>query len=145
MYYIYSTIRRQMILNIKEMTRRNLASAKAEMFKISTSRPSCKLPSVCEHYFCNYVPFLFFLIFSFIFFFSVCLFKCIPLLFTANLTYIIKSTMIIYRFNQTQTMTAALLRHLNEQGYNSMIITGISSHVRYLLLSLSLLWSKDLY
>ena len=26
-----------------------------------------------------------------------------------------------------------------------MITTGISSHVRYLLLSLSLLWSEDLY
>ena len=41
----------------------------------------------------------------------------------------------------------------NEQGYKfSMITTGISSHVRYLLeekgvrlLSLSLLWSEDLY
>ena len=44
-------------------------------------------------------------------------------------------------------MTATLFRHLNEQGYKfSMITTGISSHVRYLLekkgvrlLSLSLL------
>ena len=60
-----------MILNIKEMTRRNLASAKAEMFKISTSRPSCKLPSVCEHYLCNYFPFPFFFILSFILFFSL--------------------------------------------------------------------------
>ena len=49
-------------------------------------------------------------------------------------------------------MTATLFRHLNEQGYKfSMITTGISSHVRYLLeekgvelLSLSLLWSEDL-
>ena len=40
-----------MILNIKEMTKRSLASAKAEM--LSASRPSCKLPSVCEHYWCN--------------------------------------------------------------------------------------------
>ena len=33
-----------------------------------------------------------------------------------------------------QTMTATLFRHLNEQGYKfSMITTGISSHVRYLL------------
>ena len=55
--------------------------------------------------------------------------------------------------NHTQTMTATLFRHLNEQGYKfSMITTGISSHVRYLLeekgvrlLSLSLLWSEDLY
>ena len=31
-------------------------------------------------------------------------------------------------------MTATLFRHLNEQGYKfSMITTGISSHVRYLL------------
>lgn len=67
----YSTIRRQMILNIKEMTKRYLASAKAEMFKISTSRPSCKLPSVCEHYLCNYFPFPFFFIFSFILLFSL--------------------------------------------------------------------------
>ena len=48
-------------------------------------------------------------------------------------------------------MTATLFRHLYEQGYNSMITTEISSHVRYLLeksvrlLSLSLLWSEDLY
>ena len=50
-------------------------------------------------------------------------------------------------------MTATLFRHLNEQGYKfSMITIGISSHVRYLLeekgvrlLSLSLLWSEDLY
>ena len=67
----YSTIRRQMILNIKEMTKRYLASAKAEMFKISTSRPSCKLPSVCEHYLNNYFPFPFFFIFSFILLFSL--------------------------------------------------------------------------
>ena len=48
-------------------------------------------------------------------------------------------------------MTATLFKHLNEQGYKfSMITTGISSHVRYLLeekgvrlLSLSLLWSED--
>ena len=40
-------------------------------------------------------------------------------------------------------MTATLFRHLNEQGYNSMITTGISSNVRYLLFSLSLLWSED--
>ena len=83
-----------MTLNIKKMTKRNLASAKVEMFEISTSRPSCKLPSVCEHYLCNYVPFPFFLIFLFILFFSLYRFKCIPLLFIANLTYIIKSTMI---------------------------------------------------
>ena len=52
-----------------------------------------------------------------------------------------------------QTMTATLFRHLNEQGYKfSMITTGISSHLRYLLeekgvwlLSLSLLRSEDLY
>ena len=52
-----------------------------------------------------------------------------------------------------QTMTATPFRHLNEQGYKfSMITTGISSHVRYLLeekgvrlLSLNLLWSEDLY
>ena len=52
-----------------------------------------------------------------------------------------------------QTMTATLFRHLNEQGYKfSMITTGISSHLRYLLeekgvrlLSLSLLWGEDLY
>ena len=50
-------------------------------------------------------------------------------------------------------MTPTLFRHLNEQGYKfSMITTGISSHVRYLLeekgvrlLSLSLLSSEDLY
>ena len=50
-------------------------------------------------------------------------------------------------------MTATLFRHLNEQGYKfSMITTGISIQVRYLLeekggrlLSLSLLWSEDLY
>ena len=51
-------------------------------------------------------------------------------------------------------MTATLFRHLDEQGYQfSMITTGISSHLRYLLeekgvrrlLSLSLLWSEDLY
>ena len=50
-------------------------------------------------------------------------------------------------------MIATLFRHLNEQGYKfSMITTGISSHVRYLLedtgvrlLSLSLLSSEDLY
>ena len=31
-------------------------------------------------------------------------------------------------------MTATLFRHLNEQGYKfSMITTGISSHVRYLV------------
>ena len=55
--------------------------------------------------------------------------------------------------NHTQNMTAILFRHLNEQGYKfSMITKGISSHVRYLLeekgvrlLSLSLLWSEDLY
>ena len=55
--------------------------------------------------------------------------------------------------NHTQAMTATLFRHLNEQGYKfSMITTGISSHVRYLLeekgvrlLSLSLLPSDDLY
>ena len=55
--------------------------------------------------------------------------------------------------NNPQTMTATPFRHLNEQGYKfSMITTGISSHVRYLLeekgvrlLSLSLLWSEDLY
>ena len=49
-------------------------------------------------------------------------------------------------------MTATLLKHLNEQGYKfSMITTGISSHVRYLLeekgvrlLYLSLLWREDL-
>ena len=47
-------------------------------------------------------------------------------------------------------MIATLFRHLNEQGYKfSMITTGISSHVRYLLeekgvrlISLRLLWSK---
>ena len=47
-------------------------------------------------------------------------------------------------------MTATLFRHLNEQGYKfSMITTGISSHVRYLLeekgvrlLSLSLLSNR---
>ena len=52
-----------------------------------------------------------------------------------------------------QTMTATLFSHLNEQGYKfSMITTGISSHVRYLmeekgvwLLSLSLFWSEDPY
>ena len=52
-----------------------------------------------------------------------------------------------------QTMTATLFSHLNEQRYKfSMITTGISSHVRYLmeekgvwLLSLSLFWSEDLY
>ena len=52
-----------------------------------------------------------------------------------------------------QTMTATLFRHLDKQGYKfSMITTGISSQVRYLLeekgvrlLSLSLLWSEDLY
>ena len=32
-------------------------------------------------------------------------------------------------------MTATLFRHLNEQGHNSIITTRISSHVRYLLLS----------
>ena len=50
-------------------------------------------------------------------------------------------------------MKATLFRHLNEQGNKfSMITTGILSHVRYLmeekgvrLLSLSLLWSEDLY
>ena len=55
--------------------------------------------------------------------------------------------------NNPQTMTATPFRHLNEQGYKfSMITTGISSHVRYLLeekgvrlLSLILLWSEDLY
>ena len=55
--------------------------------------------------------------------------------------------------NNPQTMTATPFRHLNKQGYKfSMITTGISSHVRYLLeekgvrlLSLSLLWSEDLY
>ena len=55
--------------------------------------------------------------------------------------------------NNPQTMTATPFRHLNEQGYKfSMITTGISSHVRYLLeekgvrlLSLNLLWSEDLY
>ena len=67
----YSTIRRQMILNIKEMTKCYLASAKAEMFKISTSRPSCKLPSVCEHYLYNYFSFPFFFIFLFILLFSL--------------------------------------------------------------------------
>ena len=49
-----------------------------------------------------------------------------------------------------QTMTATLFSHLNEQGYKfSMITTGISRHVRFLLeekgvrlLSLSLLWSE---
>ena len=53
----------------------------------------------------------------------------------------------------TQTVTPALIRHLDEQGYKfSVITTGISSHVRYLLeekgvrlLSLSLLWSEDFY
>ena len=48
-------------------------------------------------------------------------------------------------------MTATLFRHLNEQGYKfSIITTGISSHIRYLLeekgirmLSLSLLLSED--
>ena len=48
-------------------------------------------------------------------------------------------------------MTATLFRHLNEQGCKfSIIKTGISSHIRYLLeekgirmLSLSLLLSKD--
>ena len=52
-----------------------------------------------------------------------------------------------------QTMTATLFRHLNEQGYKfSMITTGISSHLRYLLeekgvrlLSLSLRWSVFFY
>ena len=52
-----------------------------------------------------------------------------------------------------QTMTATLFSHLNEQRYKfSMITTGISSHVRYLLeekgvrlLSVSILWSEDLY
>ena len=51
--------------------------------------------------------------------------------------------------NNNQTMTSTLFSHLNEQGYKfSMITTGISSHVRFLLeekgvrlLSLSLLWS----
>ena len=56
--------------------------------------------------------------------------------------------------NQTQTMRATLFRHLNEQGYKfSMVTTGISSHVRYLLEEKgvpllspwSLLWSEDLY
>ena len=50
-----------------------------------------------------------------------------------------------------QAMTATLFRHLNEQGYKfSIIKTGISSHIRYLLeekgirmLSLSLFLSKD--
>ena len=50
-----------------------------------------------------------------------------------------------------QAMTATLFRHLNEQGYKfSIITTGISSHIRYLLeekgiwmLSLSLLLSED--
>ena len=50
-----------------------------------------------------------------------------------------------------QAMTATLFRHLNEQGYKfSIITTGISSHIRYLLeekgiqmLSLSILLSKD--
>ena len=33
-----------------------------------------------------------------------------------------------------QAMTATLFRHLNEQGYKfSIITTGISSHIRYLL------------
>ena len=48
-------------------------------------------------------------------------------------------------------MTATLFRHLNKQGYKfSIMTTGISSHIRYLLeekgirmLSLSLLLSKD--
>ena len=52
-----------------------------------------------------------------------------------------------------QTMTATLFSHLNEQRYKfSMITTGISSHVRYLmeetgvrLLSSSLLSCEDLY
>ena len=55
--------------------------------------------------------------------------------------------------NHTQAMTAPLLRHLNENGYEfSMITTRTSSHVILLLeekgvrlLSLSLLSSKDLY
>ena len=50
-------------------------------------------------------------------------------------------------------MKATLFRHLNERGNKfSMITRGILSHVRYLLeekgvrlLSLSLLWSEDLY
>ena len=52
-----------------------------------------------------------------------------------------------------QTISATPFKHSNEQGYKfSMITTGISSHVRYLLgekgvqlLSLSLLWREDLY
>ena len=52
--------------------------------------------------------------------------------------------------NNNQTMTSTLFSHLNEQGYKfSIITTGISSHVRFLLeekgvrlLSLSLLWSE---
>ena len=50
-----------------------------------------------------------------------------------------------------QAMTATLFRHLNEQGYKfSIVTTGISSHIRYLLeekgirmLTLSLLLSED--
>ena len=51
---------------------------------------------------------------------------------------------------KTQTMTATLSGHLNEQGFKfSMITTGISSHIHYLLeekgvwlLSLSLCGAK---
>ena len=52
-----------------------------------------------------------------------------------------------------KAMTATLVRHLNEQGYNfSIITTGLSSHVccplgekSVRLLSLSFLSSEDLY
>ena len=54
---------------------------------------------------------------------------------------------------KTVATTRKPFRHVNEQGYRFSIITrGISSHLRYLLeekgvrlLSLSLLWSEDLY
>ena len=47
--------------------------------------------------------------------------------------------------SKKKTVAGYELKHLNEQGYNSMTTTGISSDVRYLLLSLRLLWSEDLY
>ena len=54
--------------------------------------------------------------------------------------------------NNMQAMTATVFMQLNERYKFSMITTGISSHVRYLLeekgvqlLSLSLLSSEDFY
>ena len=90
MYEIYSTITRQMILNIiKEMTNRvNLASAKPvdHLVSITVQFPSL-FPSVSF--------FAFILSLSlFFFFYTYSFFKCIPLLFIVNLTCIIKSTMI---------------------------------------------------